>query len=145
MAQRLIDANAIVYDFGEIDDGLCKRTEFYVTDEAIAQQPTIDAVPLDGSFLKMSKGEYLIYNRHWLYEHFDQEIDIQRSAMKSMGYEYVGKNTDTVRHGKWIKADSQQYFRKHYPCFTCSECGYRKDSQKKWNYCPNCGARMDKE
>ncbi|MBR2556283.1 MAG: hypothetical protein IKE94_15660 [Aeriscardovia sp.] len=48
-----------------------------------------------------------------------------------------------VKHGKWIKADSQQYFRKHYPCFTCSECGYRKDSQKKWNYCPNCGAKMD--
>ncbi len=47
-----------------------------------------------------------------------------------------------VKHGKWIKADSQQYFRKHYPCFTCSECGYRKDSQKKWNYCPNCGARI---
>ena len=52
---------------------------------------------------------------------------------------------ESVRHGKWIKADSQQYFRKHYPYFTCSECGYRKDSQKKWNYCLQCGARMDKE
>ena len=51
-------------------------------------------------------------------------------------------SAEPVRHGKWIKADSQQYFRKHYPCFTCSECGYRKDSQKKWNYCPNCGADM---
>ena len=51
-------------------------------------------------------------------------------------------DAEPVRHGKWIKADSQQYFRKHYPCFTCSECGYRKDSQKKWNYCPNCGADM---
>ena len=54
-------------------------------------------------------------------------------------------DAEPVRHGKWIKADSQQYFRKHYPCFTCSECGYRKDSQKKWNYCPNCGCRMDGE
>lgn len=54
-------------------------------------------------------------------------------------------DAEPVRHGKWIKADSQQYFRKHYPCFTCSECGYRKDSQKKWNYCPFCGARMDME
>ena len=50
-----------------------------------------------------------------------------------------------VKRGKWIKADSQQYFRKHYPAFTCSECGQRKDSQKTWNYCPYCGARMDKE
>ena len=54
-------------------------------------------------------------------------------------------DAETVRQGNWIKADSQQYFRKHYPCFTCSECGYRKDSQKKWNYCPNCGARMTKD
>ena len=52
-------------------------------------------------------------------------------------------SAEPVRHGKWIKADSQQYFRKHYPFFTCSECGQRKDSQKTWNYCPNCGARMD--
>ena len=53
--------------------------------------------------------------------------------------------TEPVRHGKWIKADSQQYFRKHYPAFTCSECGQRKDNQKIWNYCPHCGARMDLE
>jgi len=43
---RLIDANALKYDFGEIDDGQYKRTELYVTNEAIAQQPTIDAVPV---------------------------------------------------------------------------------------------------
>lgn len=42
---RLIDADALKYDFGEIDDGLYKRTELYVTNEAIAQQPTIDAEP----------------------------------------------------------------------------------------------------
>ena len=54
-------------------------------------------------------------------------------------------DAEPVKRGKWIKADSQQYFRKHYPCFTCSECGYRKDSQKKWNYCPHCGARMDED
>ena len=54
-------------------------------------------------------------------------------------------SAEPVKRGQWIKADSQQYFRKHYPCFTCSECGYRKDSQKTWNYCPNCGARMDEK
>jgi len=47
-----------------------------------------------------------------------------------------------IRHGKWVKAESMQYFRKHYPAYTCSACGFRKDG--KWNYCPNCGARMDK-
>jgi len=59
-----------------------------------------------------------------------------------LDHEEPAVDAEPVRHGKWIKADSQQYFRKHYPFFTCSECGYRKDSQKKWNYCPNCGADM---
>lgn len=134
--QRLIDADALKDDILKsavmIDDrGI--QTGYEIAIELIKRQPTIDAVPLDGTFLKMSKGDYLIYKRHWLYEHFDMEMDIQRSAMKSMGYEYVGKNTDAepARHGKWIKADTQQYFRKHYPLFTCSACGYRKDSQKK--------------
>ena len=66
--------------------------------ELIDSMPTIDAVPLDGSFLKMSRGDYLIYKRHWLYEHFDMEMDIQRSAMKSMGYEPALKDTEP----RWI-------------------------------------------
>ena len=43
---RLIDADALKYDIGEIDDGQYKRTELYVTNEAIAKQPTIDAEPV---------------------------------------------------------------------------------------------------
>lgn len=74
-------------------------------------------------------------------------VDGQVSFCKSAEAHEMAINAlkaEPVRHGKWIKADSQQYFRKHYPLFTCSACGYRKDSQKKWDYCPNCGARMDK-
>ena len=70
-------------------------------------------------------------------------IGLARTIIKSL--ENIPQEEMERKHGKWIKADSQQYFRKHYPFFTCSECGYRKDSQKKWNYCPNCGARMDKD
>ena len=41
------------------------------------------------------------------------------------------------KRGRWISYRCDMY--------ECSECGYRKDSQKKWNYCPNCGARMGEE
>lgn len=44
-----------------------------------------------------------------------------------------------VRHGTWIKADEQPYFRKHYHVKVCSECGKRKDG--KWLYCPYCGSK----
>lgn len=51
-----------------------------------------------------------------------------------------------VRHGRWI-----EYPRAHY--FKCSECKYtvpyRKavlvNGSREYNYCPNCGAHMDKE
>ena len=73
-----------------------------------------------------------------LHPHLDETMalyaDIKRIVKK--------RPSAYPKKGKWIKADSQQYFRKHYPLFTCSACGYRKDSQKKWNFCPNCGADM---
>lgn len=61
-------------------------------------------------------------------------IDIQPSA------DVVG-----VRHGHW-KVVSDGYGGKAYIC-ECSECEdtvwVYKDSDRKWNYCPNCGAKMD--
>ena len=38
-----------------------------------------------------------------------------------------------VRHGKWIK-------RKSWDFHVCSECSFENSP---WNYCPNCGAKMD--
>ena len=45
-----------------------------------------------------------------------------------------------VRHGRWIEQEK-------YPfgvMYDCSICGDRiLDNGHSWNYCPNCGARMD--
>ena len=43
-------------------------------------------------------------------------------------------------HGKWQKVEEQSYFRKDYDIVCCSVC--RKKGNRKWNFCPNCGARM---
>ena len=50
-----------------------------------------------------------------------------------------------VRHGRWefpIFADSDDELD---PRVRCSECGGIEAAFARWNYCPNCGARMDKE
>lgn len=42
-----------------------------------------------------------------------------------------------VRHGEWIKSKNER---------KCSLCGYFYfTNTKSFNYCPNCGAKMDKE
>ena len=48
-------------------------------------------------------------------------------------------DAEPVRHGKWIEKCTGGW---HF--YRCSECGYVEwDTLTK--YCPNCGARMDKE
>lgn len=42
-----------------------------------------------------------------------------------------------VRHGKWIEYPTADEMNQ------CSECGVLRFGDS--NYCPNCGARMDKE
>ena len=40
-----------------------------------------------------------------------------------------------VVHGEWIRTDDT------YTLFECSSC--KKVSNHRWNFCPNCGAKMD--
>ena len=44
-----------------------------------------------------------------------------------------------VRHGKWILRTYMPH--KNY----CSECGKDSPYNSRWDYCPNCGCRMDEE
>lgn len=46
-----------------------------------------------------------------------------------------------VRHGHWIQAAED--FRNQVFWWNCSECGFSVSSR--YNYCPNCGARMDEK
>lgn len=49
-------------------------------------------------------------------------------------------DTDPVRHGKWENGTDNTEYKE------CSLCGWVHDVLTYGNnYCPNCGARMDKE
>ena len=45
-----------------------------------------------------------------------------------------------VRHGRWIEQEKYTFG----VMYDCSICGDRiLDTGHSWNYCPNCGCRMD--
>lgn len=52
-----------------------------------------------------------------------------------------------LRHGRWVRP----HWRNSVSCADCSECGAEahhaeyRGVQKYYRWCPNCGARMDKE
>ena len=45
-------------------------------------------------------------------------------------------DAEPVRHAKLLNA---------HPYGECSNCGYLIDIREEFNYCPNCGCRMDKD
>ena len=52
-------------------------------------------------------------------------------------FEEIEAELAEVKHGKWIKSKNER---------KCSLCGYFYfTNTKSFNYCPNCGAKMDKE
>ena len=50
------------------------------------------------------------------------------------------ENVAPVRHGRWIEQEKYTFG----VLYDCSICGNRiLDTEHSWNYCPNCGAKMD--
>ena len=69
------------------------------------------------------------------------------SQLKELGYGFEEK----PKKGKWIPhcEMSREYFgtvlvNVEYDYWFCDTCGYRvKNGQPMYNYCPNCGTRME--
>lgn len=52
---------------------------------------------------------------------------------------------EPVKHGHWIEVQ-RIHEKDHTAICECSLCGdtvWVYDGQRAWNYCPNCGAKMD--
>lgn len=53
---------------------------------------------------------------------------------------------EPVRHGKWIEEDDYEYGENTWRCSVCGEPYVLIEGTPKqnlYNYCPNCGAKMD--
>lgn len=88
------------------------------------KQLTAARVVLDSGFGSNPGENDILYRRR------KEMAEIALSALRSVSREQVEK----VRHGRWIKHEGYDECRE---CHAKSIFGY--------NYCHNCGARMDKE
>lgn len=73
------------------------------------------------------------------YAHAGESIDadVVISDIKGM----KAADVATVRHGRWVPTEAPFM----NECEDCSVCGYRTVWGHRYNYCPNCGCKMDLE
>lgn len=79
--------------------------------------PTVDAVPMDF-----------------------HESCLAREVHRRFEAEQKLKDAEPVRHGWWLKDGSIGAIGNY-----CSLCDMRVKPDANYNYCPNCGAKMDAE
>lgn len=97
----------------------------------------IDATKLEEFYKKMTDGLKP-------YDHYD---DGYRDAMDNVDDWMDGNQVEAepVRHWQWVIEMDDMGWLKH----TCPNCGYVKRTDIHvslgWNYCPNCGCKMDGE
>lgn len=113
--------------------------------EALDRVPEEDAVRLYPSLCKMGRDKFIIYNRDWLYEHLEQEFEIQKSARD---FSEKMKNTGLPAADivfKFLEAqDKAEEAGLHE--FTCPICGgkatwYRSAyNNHLHSHCEKCGA-----
>lgn len=72
------------------------------------------------------------------YNHAELDEHIQRINNTS------AVDTEVVRHGRWISENirKKSYLRQ---CSVCNKIAYFCGTGCSYNYCPNCGAKMDGE
>ena len=85
--------------------------------------------------------EYI--KREEVYQYLDNEVEWNVNQDRLYALEVISDfpaaDVAEVRHGRWISTGA-------ISC-KCSDCGklQLKSHADDSNYCPNCGARMDKE
>ena len=70
-------------------------------------------------------------------------LNIAYSIIKNQPTAHVQE----VRHGKWIY-DGSDIGWANYKCSSCGECFVLESGtpqENEYNFCPNCGTKMDKE
>ena len=80
-------------------------------------------------------GDYIEYDEDYGYLFKPKLVDASVRAIRALRAEVV--------HGRWVKHLEQDELLGDIKYYTCSECDWI--DKPCYNYCPNCGAKMDLE
>lgn len=90
-----------------------------------------------------------LIRRNTLLEEYDKHHVGPPGGARKLIKEAPAVDAVPVVHGYWVgTADGYADGELVYDMWECSECGYDADGADEkpdWNYCPNCGAKMDLE
>ena len=71
------------------------------------------------------------------YRHGRNHYKLMYCLSERYAEKLIANDVAPVRHGRWVSVEGGSFYE-------CSNCGYLTDYHLS-NYCPNCGAKMDKE
>ena len=74
-----------------------------------------------------------------------KNMDVTECIMMKIAKKLIEAGYAPVVHGKWI--DGAEHFTNGFYEAECGVCGnyirWNEGNDGEWNYCPNCGAKMD--
>lgn len=73
-------------------------------------------------------------------DYFKGQISAKKSMIKIINESVPSADVEPVRHGEWIW--KELYGEVGY-MLVCSECEESEGACERFDYCPNCGAKMD--
>lgn len=85
--------------------------------------------------------QFPIRKDHYDKENGDEHFIFGIEAVLEYAENLPAADVTPVRHGRWIDVQEKRLFGDHY--FLCSNCKSRNGLMILFNYCPNCGTKMD--
>lgn len=126
-----------------------KTFEVRKNDRGFQTGDLIRFIPTDGTSYRSSDGTIREHAKHEISGHTYKITYILNGWGIKNGYVVLGikeyRQTEEVKHGDWLKPGNDPIDNKQWICSECKGltetayyCGHCY-----YNYCPNCGTRMD--
>lgn len=141
--EQLVKESERMNDYKELIDGL-EMLEFF---NQRAGRELWAKKPEDVQNADIANAEQILANAADAIEQLVKERDdkpkiIRKPDKSEFRRMAIDLGYERVVHGHWITHNHNNPFTIYGEC---SQCGFEQSASDKYNYCPNCGAKMDNE